>query len=166
MGSRRCRWATESRSSGPNRQVGTPEDIWLRPAGVKVARLFGDPPVNILRGELRSEGGKVFFVRPEMKIELSESQSRAAVGLDTDEVFIGLRAKSLRLASDMPGAPAQVYSNEAFGKHAILTLRLKGGDLVKIKTSQSADYVLGDWVAVDCAVDDCLLFHGRTGALL
>jgi multiple sugar transport system ATP-binding protein len=38
-------------------QVGTPEEIYDRPATIEVAKLFGDPTINLLEAEVQAAGG-------------------------------------------------------------------------------------------------------------
>lgn len=147
-------------------QVGTPEDIWLRPASVKVAKLFGDPPMNVLRGEMQAQGDKTFFRRSDMAIELPHTLVASAKRGAGKAVFLGLRPDGLTLsAAGTPGATAaQVYSNESFGKHSIVTLRVEGGDLVKIKAKQHSALSLGEAVGFQYGAAAFYLFDGETGS--
>ncbi len=146
-------------------QVGTPEDIWLRPASIKVAKLFGDPPMNVLRGEMQEESGKTFFRRSDMSVELPQALVAAARRGTDKAVFLGLRPDALALtAKGAAGAlPAQVYSNESFGKHSIVTLRVGLGDLVKIKTKEHTALSLGEDVGIRRDAAAFYLFDGKTG---
>lgn len=146
-------------------QIGTPQDIWLRPASVRVAKLFGDPPMNILQGEVQVENGKTCFRRSDLVIELPAAQAQAAGHAGGRAVFLGLRPGGLTLASaDAPGAIAgQVYSNEAFGKHVLVTVRTGAGDLVKIKTKEAVSLSLGEAVGFQYGADEFFLFDGGTG---
>jgi ABC-type sugar transport system ATPase subunit len=146
-------------------QLGTPEDIWLRPASVKVAKLFGDPPMNVLRGELAGEGAKTFFRRSDMSIELPQELVARAANHVGKAVFLGLRPDALELAaSGTPDATsAQVYSNESFGKHSIVTLRVGAGDLVKIKAKHHSALSLGEDVGIRHGAAGFYLFDGVTG---
>jgi multiple sugar transport system ATP-binding protein len=146
-------------------QIGTPEDIWLRPASIRVAKLFGDPPMNVLQGEIRIDGGRTRFHRSDLAIELPDAQAWAAARLSSRAVFLGLRPGGLSLsAADAPGAIAgQVYSNEAFGKHALVTVRTGAGDLVKIKTKEATALGLGEPIGFQHGTDEFFLFDGGTG---
>ena len=42
--------------AGRIEQIATPEELWRRPATVRVARLVGDPPMNLLPGRIESHG--------------------------------------------------------------------------------------------------------------
>lgn len=161
--------------SGRIEQVGTPEDIWLRPASVKVACLFGDPPMNLLPGALEGGGGGLFFLRRGVRLALQVSLARAADASCSEDVTLGVRPDGLSLvAVDAPGAvPAEIYSNEPFGKHAIVTLDL-GGLLVKVKTTMAVAATVGEGVGsgigkpvgVLFPLDGLILFDGTTGRAL
>ncbi len=43
-------------SGGGMAQVATPEDIYLRPANVEIAKLFGDPTINLLSSTIEMNG--------------------------------------------------------------------------------------------------------------
>ncbi|ODT32432.1 MAG: hypothetical protein ABS35_01785 [Kaistia sp. SCN 65-12] len=150
---------------GKIEQIGTPEDIWLRPASIRVAKLFGDPPMNILQGEIHTEGGKTSFRRSDLTIELPAAQASTTGKLGGRAVFLGLRPGGLTLSSvGAPGSVAgQIYSNEAFGKHALVTVRTGAGDLVKIKTKESAALTLGEPIGFQYGADEFFLFDGGTG---
>jgi len=62
-------------------QEGTPEDIYYRPASDFVGRLVGDPPMNLIDGEIITKDGKTFFKTGDFSIrvkdELVESMEKA-----------------------------------------------------------------------------------------
>lgn len=156
-------------------QVGTPEDIWLRPASTRVARLLGDPPMNLIEGQLKRENGTLFFTRRELRLALPPALARAAVQAGSDAVSLGIRPDDIAFAApDTTGAVgAEVYSNEPFGKHAIVTLDL-GAMLAKAKTSMAIAASLGDgWgdgigrpVGLMFPKEGLALFDGTTGRAL
>ncbi len=156
-------------------QVGTPEEIWLRPASVRVARLLGDPPMNLVSGTLESEGGTLFFVRRGLRLALPEPLVRAAAEAGTAGATLGVRPDGLKLAAvDAPGAMAvEIYSNEPFGKHAVVTIDL-GGLLVKVKTTMASAAAVGEGigngigrpVGLVFPADGAILFDGATGRAL
>lgn len=149
-------------------QVGTPEEIWLRPASLRVARLFGDPPMNLLPGGLKRENGALHFQRRGMSLALPAPLAAAAAVAGSDSVKLGVRPDRLRLAAiDTIGAVAgEIYSNEPFGKHAVVTVDL-GSLLVKVKaTMAAADNAgnVGDPIGLVFPDAEMTLFDSVTGA--
>ncbi|RIK97067.1 MAG: ABC transporter ATP-binding protein [Proteobacteria bacterium] len=151
--------------AGRIEQIGTPEDIWLRPASVKVARLFGDPPMNILPGELQDGQGRIDFHCRSMTMTLPPALAASAKAIKGRAAFLGLRPNGLTLhrGDDQSAIATTVYSIESFGKYAIVTLITPPGDLIKLKTADVQDLKLGDDVGVRYASDQLLLFDGTTG---
>jgi multiple sugar transport system ATP-binding protein len=151
-------------------QVGTSEDIWLRPASIRVARLFGDPPMNLISGVLKRESGALCFQRRGMSLPLPAPLVAAAELTGNENVTLGARPDRLRLATvEAIGAiSGEIYSNEPFGKHAIVTVDL-GGLLAKVKTTMDAAEgagSVGQPVGILFPDDEMTLFDGITGATL
>lgn len=161
--------------SGRIEQVGTPEEIWQRPASARVAKLLGDPPMNLIEGTLEREGDALFFVRRTMRLVLPAALSHATNLATRESVILGVRPDTIAFtAADAPGAlGAEIYSNEPFGKHAILTLDL-GGLLAKAKTTMAVAAALGEGsgdgigrpVGMVFPTDGLILFDGATGRAL
>ena len=158
-------------ADGKIEQIGTPEDVWLRPASVQVARLLGDPPINLLPGKLLTDGGAMFFQHRSLKIALPAALARAAQAAQGDDMTLGVRPNAITLdAAEAPGAiQAELYSNEPFGKHAIVTVDL-GGRLMKVKTSMHdaarAGEEFGRLIGLVFSPAGLMLFDGTTGRAL
>jgi ABC-type sugar transport system ATPase subunit len=155
-------------ANGKIEQIGAPEDVWLRPASVQVARVLGDPPINLLPGKLRTEGGTLYFQHGESKLALPARLAQVAQSLKGAEAILGARPDGLALAPiETAGVMrAEIYSSEPFGKHAIVTVDV-GELLVKLKTSmQDAHRVsdrIGQTIGLAFSPDGLMLFDGTTG---
>jgi multiple sugar transport system ATP-binding protein len=155
-------------ANGRIEQIGTPEEVWLRPASVQVARLLGDPPINLLPGKLQAEGGTLYFQHGESKLAVPARLAQVAQFLKSAAVILGARPDGLTLAAaDSPGAMrAEIYSSEPFGKHTIVTVDV-GNFLVKLKTSTSDSHRVGDrigqTIGLTLAPEGLMLFDGTTG---
>ena len=155
-------------ADGKIEQIGTPEDVWLHPASVQVARLLGDPPINLLPGKLQSDGDALHFQSRGFRLALPARLAHVAASLRNAEAFLGARPDAIALtAVDAPGAvPAEIYSCEPFGKHTIITVDL-GDLLLKLKTSaQDAIHVgdkIGQMVGLTFSPDGLMLFDATTG---
>jgi multiple sugar transport system ATP-binding protein len=155
-------------ADGKIEQIGTPEHVWLHPASVQVARLLGDPPINLLPGKLQSDGDALYFQCRRFRLALPARFAHVAASLGNAEAFLGARPDAVALtAVDAPGAvPAEIYSCEPFGKHTITTVDL-GDLLLKLKTSaQDAIRVgdkIGQMVGLTFSPDGLMLFDAATG---
>jgi len=102
-------------------QIGTPAEVFARPASVAVAGFIGSPPMNLLAGESRS--GRLSVAG----VELAGAPRDGADG----PVTIGVRPTGVRLAPH--GLAARVELVEDLGDSAIVDL-LANGALVKMRT--------------------------------
>ncbi|MCR4295324.1 MAG: ABC transporter ATP-binding protein, partial [Elusimicrobia bacterium] len=94
-------------NEGKLQQIGTPEEIYRRPANVYVATFLGAPPMNIVpRAEAESSG--LFGVLP------------------AGELLVGVRPEEVAVGS---GREAAVVLVEPVGSHTILTLDAGGASL-------------------------------------
>jgi len=75
---------------GTIQQIGTPDDIYERPANVFVAGFLGSPAINLLEGELSTQAGVPCFRRGDLVVSLPagfQGENRAVV--------LGLRAEDV-----------------------------------------------------------------------
>ncbi len=79
-------------------QLGTPDDIYERPANVFVASFLGSPAINLIEGELSTEGGHPCFRRGGVTIPLAMPLAPSGRA-----VLLGIRPEDF--ASPEPGAP-------------------------------------------------------------
>ena len=96
---------------GVMQQVGTPEEIYSRPANRFVAEFIGTPSMNMIEGEIRAENGKALFAGPGLAIALP---ARPAAG---GRATLGVRPEDISLVPpDAPGAiPGRVTVSELAG---------------------------------------------------
>ena len=94
-------------SEGVLQQIGTPQDVYSRPANVFVATFLGAPPMNLIDGALEAvEGGGWRFRGQDVDVPLS-TEVLSAPELEHEiearsEVKLGLRPEHIRLGA--PGA--------------------------------------------------------------
>ena len=90
-------------------QLGTPDEVFDRPANLFVAAFMGSPPMNLLRG--RVEGGQLRAGT--LRLEVA--------GVPDGEVVVGFRPESLGLAgTGGPGLDMQVEVVEPLGTETLV----------------------------------------------
>ena len=150
-------------------QIGTPEEIWLKPASTRVARLLGDPPMNLIQGRLGlDDRGGVALLHDGLAVTLNGALEAAARALGPSAAAVlGVRPDAVAIAAaGAPGGTAvEIYSHESFGKHAIVTVRL-GELLLKAKTRQPVAAAIGAPAALLLPDAGMALFDGTTGRAL
>jgi ABC-type sugar transport system ATPase subunit len=117
-------------------QVGTPHEIFRRPATATVAGFIGTPPMNLLPAVL--ESGRVLVG------ESSVTVAGAADG-ERREVTLGVRPGDLHLQPQ--GIPAVVEFVEDFGDSSIVNLQL-AGQRVKLRAGELPGVREGETVHV------------------
>ena len=133
-------------------QVGTPKEIFTRPASVAVAGFIGTPPMNLLPG--RAEGGQVRIGDISLPVA---SSTRASSGAD---VVLGVRPGDLRIGGD--GLPATVEFVEDFGDSAIANIQANG-QRVKARVEADAGLSEGQSIRLSFTPGAAHLFDRATG---
>ena len=146
---------------GVLQQVGTPDDVYDRPANVFVAEFIGSPPMNLL--EAARDGDAVVTTegwRVPLPGATGATGAAAAAGAGGREVVLGIRPEGIRLASD--GPPAEVVAVEPFGSEVIIDVRI-GSHAVKIRTAPDVRPAAGTTIGVRADPAAVRLFDRASG---
>lgn len=102
-------------------QMGTPEDIYLRPATLAISRLFGDPGINLLDVTPEQDEAGVFVMLSDHKVRLAPGYDHA-VG---QPATVGLRPEALRFAEQ--GIPVEIEAETPLNEKTITLTQTKRG---------------------------------------
>jgi len=122
---------------GVLQQVGTPHEVFNSPANVWVATFVGDPPMNVLSGELRSENGSLTVEAPGIRIAVPAQKAAVLekAPLQDRRVQVGIRPEALKLAQ-VPDADhpigGKIYSVQPLGDVEIVDVRV-GEDRILVR---------------------------------
>jgi len=119
---------------GVLQQVGSPQDVYDRPANLFVARFIGTPPMNTIRGTVeRGDGGLgIRFDAVLLPIPIEVVAAVDASGLT--ELVVGVRPEHLAVVADGTGVlPATVELVEHLGHEQHVVCRLPDGQLVTVR---------------------------------
>lgn len=144
-------------------QVGTPAEVYSRPATARVAELLGDPPMNVLYAEVNG-AGPAFRLR-DLDHPIPALAEGRALGV-TGAVQVGVRPSALSIAR-APGPTrtrARVIGRELGSRYTIVTTRL-GNQIVRVKTNSYAEVSLGSDVWLDWSGARIYLFQGGSAEL-
>jgi multiple sugar transport system ATP-binding protein len=139
-------------SKGLIQQVGTPMEIYDRPANTFVASFIGSPAMNLVHGEI-ADG---VFTGEHIRVD---GLSKSARGL----VTLGFRAEDAVLAGETGQIEAPIYSVELLGEATMISMRV-AGELVSIKVAKDYRAEIGEAVKFNIAPAACHLFDRATGA--
>ena len=135
---------------GVVQQVGTPTEIYERPANTFVAGFIGNPAMNLVPGEV--------------KRGTFSAENTAIGGLKAKDggYTLGFRAEDAAVVKSGGDISAPVYSLELLGDATMVTVRI-GGRLVSVRTDKNYRAEIGDKVSISVPKKICHLFDATTG---
>ena len=139
-------------------QVGTPEDIYARPASTYVATFIGSPQVEILPARRDGNGLRIGA----LAVPLSPS-ARRRVEQHTGDIDVAVRPEHVRLGAS--GTPAKVRLTQPIGPATLVTLDWDDGTL-NARLPGLLKIALGTNVFVEFDSDAVMLFDRSTGRRL
>ena len=144
--------------AGKLQQIGTPDDVYDRPANVFVAEFIGSPPMNLL--EATRDGGELV---------VAGGWRLPAPGLDgttggaDGALTVGLRPEGIEIAAD--GQPAEVVTVEPFGSEVIIHVRVNG-EVLKVRASPNVRPEAGSTVGLRADPAAVRVFDRSSGVAL
>ncbi len=153
--------------SGVLRQIGTPEEIYKRPADLFVARFVGSPRINSIEGKLFSEGGKLFFKSGRIKAMI-ERKIIGDVSIERDKTLVAtIRPEDIEVSKvEKPGwVRVSVYSVLPAGSETILSVRAESMDL-SVKVNGFTDIKMNEIVWININPTKMNYYDPETGKLL
>jgi ABC-type sugar transport system ATPase subunit len=157
-------------------QIGTPEAVYARPANVDVARLIGDPAMNVVqvvlrlgdalgnaRGLLQVEGDAAVPVSAAFMVRFA---TRTLMG----RLALGLRPTELRLQAQgdleepLDALRGVVWAVEPLGRHTWVTVDI-GAQRLRVKAGPQVPWQPGMPVRMAFDPLQALSFDADTGVL-
>ncbi|MBO9409330.1 sn-glycerol-3-phosphate ABC transporter ATP-binding protein UgpC [Shimia sp. R9_1] len=138
---------------GVVQQVGSPTEIYDRPANTFVASFIGSPAMNLMDGAVT---GGVFRAQ---NVEIS--------GIDAPDgpLTLGFRAEDAAVAEGKGQITAPIYTLELLGDATMISVRV-GDALVSVKADKTYRAEIGDLVSLSIPTEICHLFNAEDGARL
>jgi multiple sugar transport system ATP-binding protein len=118
---------------GRLQQVGTPEEIYDRPANRFVAGFFGTPPMNFLEARVKCQDGSVFLALKDDRLGVPPGLRSHLAQKDGTAVLVGIRPHDLSV-EPIPEGKGGVLSGavttiETLGSHKNVRLKLPSGSV-------------------------------------
>lgn len=152
---------------GKLQQVGTPKEIYFRPANRFVAEFIGSPSMNFFDVELEEGAdGSGTLRHPDFEYAISKSTIAEIDGeTDTSEFVLGVRPEYVRVARDVGDEKiiqTEVDVVETVGSDNFLYLEV-GGEECRVRETVRVEPEGGATVPVTFSESDINLFDARTG---
>lgn len=136
-------------------QVGTPMEIYSRPATEFVARFVGSPPMNFLSAQVDGSGA---FGKARLAVGSEILTQIPASALDPALKYrLGVRPENIRVdtTGDLPG---KVEVVERLGDRTLLHLRLNDGELIVAEDHGGSKASISDQMNLRISPEAALLF--------
>lgn len=117
---------------GEVRQLGTAREMYYTPASEFVARLFGEPEINLLPAQFSVSDGEGWIALLDgVRYKLPEDVTAALKGAPSASLDIGLRGNDIEFSFERRDGwiPGTVYASEPIGNKVILTVAAAGAQL-------------------------------------
>ena len=142
-------------NKGVIQQVGTPTDIYDKPANAFVAAFIGSPAMNLIEGTIT----KGSFEADNIKIDgLKGTQGSVTLGFRAEDAMIVDAKKPHQIK-------AKTYTMELLGDATMITVKV-GNSMVSVKASKDYRVEIGEIVHISVPKGICHLFHHETGERL
>jgi len=116
-------------------QLGSPEDVYSRPANTFVAGFIGEPRMNLLPATLEQRDGRLGARTGDHWLAVSETARPTLTQAKSDRITVGIRPPAVRVhRSPAPERiPARVYVAEPEGSRVIYEFKL-ANEIFKVES--------------------------------
>jgi multiple sugar transport system ATP-binding protein len=148
---------------GRIRQVGTPAEVYDRPADLFVASFVGSPGMNFIRGEIAASEGRGIFVSETGRVRFDVAVEGAA-RVSSGQATLGIRCEHVH---EDPGGPivGRVVTEEYLGSARNVHVEAACGRLV-MRTDAASPCGRGAEVRLHLDPSQVSIFDGATEARL
>ena len=169
-------------NQGVLNQLGEPQELYDRPANLFVANFIGEPPMNLMAGELRQDSGRLclegnglcFSFGPEFAARVAQMNVPAGIviGIRPEHVHLTPVGGETGESVDLAG---EVFCREPRGDADIVLVQLKGAidkggpdgffirDLLTVELSETFPLREGNPVKIKFDESELHLFDVQTG---
>ncbi|GAB4538020.1 MAG: ABC transporter ATP-binding protein [Anaerolineae bacterium] len=141
-------------------QIGTPAEVYHKPANVFVARFIGSPGMNLVTGQYADgvvslPGSNRYALTPDWRAAVDEALGGAG------EIMLGFRPEAATI-SEAGTLAGQVYATDMHGAYTMLHLNLNEYDIVHIRSDRLISFPIGAPVHFDLKAEMVRFFDPRT----
>lgn len=133
-------------------QVGTPDDVYLRPKTRFVAEFIGSPSINLLSGTINDQS---------LVVRQGHITLRNPLGKEVKDVQVGIRPEGVLISQT--GYKGIVNDAYIVGREWMLRLSTEFGELRVIGPTHCNHFSVGDTVNFEFASEHVHLFCSETG---
>jgi multiple sugar transport system ATP-binding protein len=158
-------------NEGVLQQVGSPTEVYHRPANLFVAQFIGSPVMNVTKASVEANGADARVVLGEndgaFTYSASLPQKMTAANYNQPDFMLGIRPEGVLVSrQEAPGyVPAEAHIIEPLGAYDIVDLKF-GRQLIRARTASGYVGRPGDRVYARLDESQTHFFHTATGESL
>jgi len=145
-------------NEGKLQQIGSSDELYLRPSNVFVASFIGSPPMNMLDAVVVSKNDTCFLKINSFKIKLTEKLCR--ILKSREKIIIGIRPENIRIGEGPYWG--KVFIVEPLGREEIAHISI-GEDVIITAFVKGFNVEAGDKIRFNFDIEDAHFFDHRTG---
>ncbi len=134
-------------------QVGTPEEVYHKPANTFVAQFIGAPSMNMLNGSCKNNT---------IKLASNHSISSNSDIADSANILLGVRPDDLVLTNDNPIIEGRVTVREPLGPETLIYVDTENGEVIA-KADGRTPPAIGEQVSLGVDPENMHVFEAETG---
>ena len=147
---------------GKIEQIGTGDEIYYTPANEFVAKLMGEPEINIFEGKIINDAGelRVSILGQERLFELEEDVSEKLLEGGYGGIHIGARANAICYSFEKTSQDhiaGTVYSLEPIGNKSILIVNVNGQQ-IRTVASNDLEVEIDSEIFIKINLDKAMFF--------
>ena len=131
-------------------QIGSPTEIYDKPANTFVAGFIGSPAMNLISGETKNG----VFTAPFTKIK--------GLKVPDGPLTLGFRAEDATIVTSGGEMTGPIYTLELLGDATMVSIKI-GSSLVSVKTDKNYRAEIDDNVSFNIPLNCCHLFNASNG---
>jgi multiple sugar transport system ATP-binding protein len=147
-------------NAGRVEQIGSPQEIYDRPASMFVADFIGSPPMNFLPFESGLQAGDRAVKFRDISIPVPEIYEQRAAG----PLVLGVRPEHIVFSDGAP-VRGRVFGAEYLGTTQIVTVETEQGR-IKARLSSRVPVHVGETVGIAFRSERLALFDAQTGSAI
>lgn len=151
-------------------QIDTPSELYDAPHDCEVARLVGDPPMNLIPGTIRSNGAGLSLELPFLNLRQTDLRNSLTSFEGGTEFFFGIHPQDLELDGDGGteiSFEAKIAITEPQGDITILVLKVADQELqMVVPEAEGALHKAGEKIRVRFSPREGRLFLKDSGILV
>jgi multiple sugar transport system ATP-binding protein len=157
-------------NKGKIEQLGTPLQMYYTPKDEFVARLFGEPEINLVTADLFTEGGAVKLQALQQKTPLipEADAAEALKNAGITKLDLGIRGIDVSFnfsPQDSSWIKGSIYAFEPIGNKVIMTVDVNGSR-IRIAAANNISADLDQTVYVKFNMKNALYFNAETEAFI